>query len=381
MRTILFFSSASRHSCRRRVAGVQRYFNSSDVQVQVVECNYRKVDVGRLLDFWKPAGCIVECGSDPNNFSPESFGRTPAVYLDRDPSLSRRRLFTVDADLAGSAALAAKELLSLGLPHYAFVGFRMPLFWSRERERTFREAIEMNGFRCSVFDCAGASEIRRITALRAWLKALPKPCGLFAAFDATAEEVLGACGLEGIAVPDEIAVLGIDNNEELCENTKPTLSSICPDFEKAGYLCGELLALQMGSPRAKPESRTFPLLGTVRRKSTLRLGRADHKVTDAVEFIRLNACGDIGVEDAVRVMGCSRRTAEMRFSAMMRHSIAEEIRQTRFARVLALLRNPNQAIDSIAHLCGYESDSTLRYAFKARTGMSMREWRRRNGIA
>lgn len=380
MKTILFFSSASRHSCRKRVAGVLRFFRGSDVQVQVVECNYQKINVPKLLNFWRPAGCIAECGSDKNTFNPSSFGDIPVVYLDKDPAQKDGVRFSVNADLEGSATLAAKELLSLNLPHYAFVGFRKPLFWSTTRERYFTEAIRLNGKPCHVFEDKGDSELRWLEGLRRFVRNLPKPCGLFAAFDGTGEEVLAACHQEKITVPDEIAVLSIDNNEEICEQTKPTLSSICPDFEKAGFLCGELLSMQLNTPDVEPQSRTFGLLGTIRRRSTSILAKTDSKVTEALEFIRVHACDRIRVNDVAQKMGCSKRTAEIRFLQLVKHTIAEEIREVRLARAFALLRHPNQAIDSIANLCGYESDSTLRYAFKARTGLSMREWRKREGL-
>lgn len=380
MDTVLFFASATRHSCRKRVAGVQRYFASSDIQVQVIESNYRHINVRKVLDFWHPVGCIAECGSDMNEYRPELFGSIPTVYLDRDPSLRQKIRFSVNADLKKSAEVAARELLSLGFSDYGFVGFPLPLFWTKERERTFCEAIQLNGHRCHVFDSEGTTGMRRLTALRAWIKKLPKPCGILAAFDGTAEELLGACMQENIKVPEEFAVMGIDNNEEICEHTKPSLSSVCPDFEQAGFLCGELLDLQLRNPKAKGETRTFDILGVVKRKSTTILKRIDTGVTDAVEYIRLHACDGIGVGDVVAQLGCSRRTAEMRFARLTGHTIQAEIRNVRMARAFALLRNARQAIDGIAHMCGYDSDSTLRYAFKAKTGLSMREWRRQNGL-
>lgn len=380
MNTIVFFASATRHSCRKRVAGVQRYFADSDIQVQVVESNYHRINVKKVLDFWKPIGCIAECGSDMNEFRPEIFGRIPTVYLDRDPSLKQKIKFSVNADLKASAEIAAKELLALDYSDYAFIGFPLPLFWTKEREKTFRDAIHLNGRKCHVFDGKGKTSIRRLSALRSWIKTLPRPCGIFTAYDGTAEELLGACMQENIKVPEEFAILGVDNNEEICEHTKPTLSSVCPDFEKAGFLCGELLDLQIRNPKAKGETRTFEILGVVKRKSTTVLKRTDVKVTAAVEFIRLHACEGIGVGDVAKHMACSRRTAEVRFARLIGHTIHEEIRNVRMAKAFALLRNPRQAIDGIANLCGYDSDSTLRYAFKAKTGLSMCDWRRQNGI-
>lgn len=381
MKTVLFFASATRHSCRKRVAGVQRYFSNSDIQVQVVESNYHHINVKKVIDFWNPIGCIAECGSDMNEFKPEIFGNLPTVYLDRDPSLEGVIRFSVNADLKSSAEIAAKELLALDFDDYAFAGFQLPLFWTKEREKAFCEAIKLNGRRCHVFDSNAKPGIKRLEALRKWLKELPKPCGILAAFDGTAEEVLAACSQENIRVPEDVAVMGIDNNEEICENTKPTLSSICPDFENAGFICGELLDLQLRDPKAKGENRKFGILGVIKRRSTTVFKHTDAKVTAAVEYIRLHATDGICVDDVAKQMGCSRRTAEMRFSSLTGHTIQTEIRNVRMATAFAMLRNPRQAIDGIANLCGYDSDSTLRYAFKAKTGMSMREWRKKEGIA
>ncbi len=381
MKTVLFFASATRHSCRKRVAGVQRYFSNSDIQVQVVESNYHHINVKKVIDFWNPIGCIAECGSDMNEFRPEIFGNIPTVYLDRDPSLKGMIQFSVNADLKSSAEIAAKELLALDFDNYAFVGFQLPLFWTKEREKAFCEAIKLNGRKCHVFDRTEKPGIRRLEALRKWLKALPKPCGILAAYDGTAEEILAACSQENIRVPEDVAVMGIDNNEEICENTKPTLSSICPDFENAGFICGELLDLQLRDPKAKGENRKFGILGVVKRRSTTVFKHTDAKVTAAVEYIRMHASDGIGVNDVVAQMGCSRRTAEMRFASLTGHTIQTEIRNVRMATAFAMLRNPRQAIDGIANLCGYDSDSTLRYAFKAKTGMSMREWRKKEGIS
>ncbi len=381
MKTVLFFASATRHSCRKRVAGVQRYFSNSDIQVQVVESNYHHINVKKVIDFWNPIGCIAECGSDMNEFRPEIFGKLPTVYLDRDPSLKGMIRFSVNADLKSSAEIAAKELLALDFDDYAFVGFQLPLFWTKEREKAFCEAIKLNGRKCHVFDRTEKPDIRRLEALRKWLKALPKPCGILAAYDGTAEEILAACSQENIRVPEDVAVMGIDNNEEICENTKPTLSSICPDFENAGFICGELLDLQLRDPKAKGENRKFGILGVVKRRSTTVFKHTDAKVTAAVEYIRMHASDGIGVNDVVAQMGCSRRTAEVRFASLMGHTIQTEIRNVRMATAFAMLRNPRQAIERIANLCGYDSDSTLRYAFKAKTGMSMREWRKKEGIA
>ena len=380
MKTVLILSPDSRFAIADYVNGAAERLKKACYSLHIIDGVSSRSKVASTLDFWKPVGCIAECGSDTDSLTPASFGKIPVVFLDKDPTKKTGIRFSVDADLRGSAVLAAKELLDLDLPTYAFVGFKKPLFWSKARERAFVEAVELNGRTCQVFDDASTTDMKRMKALRKWLRGLPKPCGIFAAYDATAEETLNACQIEGLSVPEDVAILGVDNIEDICEQTTPTLSSVCPDFEKAGFLCGELLALQLHHPESAPKSLTFGLLGVVRRRSTMRMrtGGDNQKVTDALELIRQKACGCLRVDDVAAVMGCSRRTAEMRFQKFTHHTIAEEIREVRLAKVFALLRQPEVAIESIANVCGYESDSTLRYTFKAKTGLSMRDWRRQN---
>lgn len=378
METILFFISSTRHTCGSRLEGIYRYARGRDWHVQVVERAFRKVNVRRQLDFWKPVGVIAECGSGASELNAEAFGSVPAVYFDADRAVHGPGCYVaLDSEKVGE--LAAGHLLALDLPHYAFAAFRLPMFWARERREAFVKAVQRSrGCGVSVFDPGREQtpDVRQ-QALEEWVRGLPLPCGVFAANDYVGEEIVNICARAGISVPDDIAVLGVDDDEQICENTMPTLSSIAPDFAHGGYLAAEMLGrlIDADVPRT-PFLRYLP--GTVVvRQSTRRIAPNRRRIAEAVEMIRRRACEGISVEDVASHIGVPRRTAEMHFRAATGRSIHEEIDEVRFARALALLKNPRQTLDAIPDLCGFKTGVALRKAFKLRTGLSMREWRAR----
>lgn len=378
MKTILFFASASRHSCRKRLDGVFRYFAGGPYRVQVIERNYQEVPVRKLLTFWKPVGCIAECGSGADELKPAAFGKIPVVYLDLDPQSSKNVAYAILPDCRGSGEMAARELLQLGAENFGFVGYPKPYYWSVDRQGAFAEALELNGRKCHVFhDRAKGDSFKRFVALREWLAALPKPCAVFTAMDPVSEEVLGACADLKLSVPEDIMLLGVDNDEEICEHARPTLSSLCPDFEQAGYLAAELLAARLANPRLRPQVRTFSILGVVHRQSTHVYKRRDARVMRAVEYVRQKACTGIRVADVAQAMSCSLRLAQLRYREVTGQTIKQAIDETRIERAKALLRTRGETGGQIAARCGFADESTLRKAFRRSVGMSMRDWKTR----
>ena len=376
MKTVLFFISSTRHSCRDRLEGIYRFARQHDWHVQVVERAFHAVQVREQIDFWSPIGVIAECGSGAAELNTASFGDLPVVYFDADQR-SRGPGHYVGSDSRSVAQLAAAHLLSLDLPNYAFVAFRDPLFWSNERRDAFVAAVNKAGKECSVFDPGRKQPPHvRQKKLAAWLGDLPHPCGVFAANDYVGEEVVNACAQKGLSVPGDIAVLGVDNDEQICENLSPTLSSIAPDFAEGGYLAAEMLGRLIGNPRSKPESHLFKVTRVVARQSTRRMACDRSRVAAAVEMIRRRACDGISVGDVVSVMGVPRRTAEMHFREATGHTILDEIDNIRFEKVFYLLKNPRQSLDALPALCGFATGAALRKAFRLRTGVSMRDWRK-----
>lgn len=376
--TVLFFVYSNKYICANRIAGARRYAERRGWDIQVVERHNadRPLDVNGIIDFWKPVGIIAECAGGIPEISRKTIGRIPLVYLDEDPNGEKGRALYVNSDSPLVGELAAKELLLLNLPHYAFVGWREPRFWSEDRRKSFQAAIRLHGKDCAVFECPPKlPDARRRALLGRWIKALPKPCGVFAVHDPVAEDVLQLASANGITVPDELAVIGVDDDPIICERTTPPLTSIGLDFEQGGFLCAQLLDECIKNPKFTDVRLRFGVTSVTRRLSTRRFNRSDRRVSAAITFIRRTACDGTTVPMVAAVMGLKRRMAEMLFRRETGHTIHDEIRDVRLERVESLLRNPRQQISVLAEQCGWKSPAALRAAFHAKHGKSPAEWR------
>jgi LacI family transcriptional regulator len=187
---------------------------------------------------------------------------------------------------------------------------------------------------------------------------------------------MDACAWAGLAVPDEVAVLGVDNDEDLCETTTPPMSSILLDAERASYEAAEQLDALMRRATRKRKVITYGPVHVVSRRSTETTQIADIVVVQALEFIALNACSGIGVPDVVRHIRASRRLAEIRFRRELGHTILDEIQRVRLARVCTHLRETNLQIGEIVRACGFDSESHVSILFRRRFGCTMRDFRK-----
>ena len=379
MDTILFFHTSQRQAWRKELAGAYRFARVRGWRVQVIDPpdDGGAPPVRRLAAFWNPAGCIAECsGRGGTLLSPALFGDLPTVYLGSDPKTLPDGASFVSPTPRGVGELAAREFLKTGLRSFAFVAAAPGApFWSRDREEEFVQTLAMHGHRCATFREVGVEEDVRAAALGAWLKALPKPCGVLGENDYAAAEVLDLARRHRICVPSALAVIGADNDGDLCENTRPALTSVALDFEWAGYRASEILDGILRNPAVPPARETYPALGLMRRGSTPAGAGVPPRVLDALSFIRERACeGSSAADVAARFRG-SRRLAEMEFRRATGRSIYEEIERVRFERVELLLRDRSRSLGAIAALCGWRTEGALRAAFLKRYGMSMRDWR------
>ena len=187
-----------------------------------------------------------------------------------------------------------------------------------------------------------------------------------------------ACTQSGLACPDDVAIIGADNDSVRCENHDPQLSSIASDYLNVGRLAADLLAGQLHrGAKPAPRTVTFGPTEIVRRDSTRTLQTRDPTIQAALRKIARGACEGLTAADILADIPCSRRLAEQRFRAAVGHSIGEEIMNVRLARVRKMLADPSLPIARIAPACGWKTESFLKRAFKRRTGLTMREWRDR----
>lgn len=362
MKTILFLHPASRSSVNAKLSGVYAYAQRRGWSVQVVETQLTQKKAHDLLAFWQPDGTIAECGGGANQMPPALFGNVPVVFLDRDPKTLRTPAFCVLHDSAATAHLATRELLAAGpFASYAFVPWPKPRFWSDMRVAAFESALRLNGHSCERFgEKVDENDPTTLQIkLGRWLAALPRPIGVFAANDFMAAQTLAAAVRFGLSVPDELAVVGVDNNELLCANTQPSLSSVEPDFHTAGRLAAEMLDSLMSDPSQPPRTVSFGPLRLVRRASSNRAVRGDRFVQQALDRIRRDACAGLSARDVLAAFPCSRRMAEIRFRRLTGKSVLDEIQSVRRAKAMELLKNPTLSRTAIANFCGYSSANAL----------------------
>ena len=380
MKTLLYFHPVGSTSWRPIVDGVKDIALKANWHVQEVNVPPTHHNLDELCQFWNPVGVIIDAGAGFGGISPADLKLRPTVLIDPDPTLLPSGTYSVRHDSVATATLAAKELLSTGFSHFAYVPYPKKRFWSTERETAFAKSVEINGGTCRVFRTRNTSNsdspdyLRR---LREFIAALPKPCGIFAANDHTAAKVLTTARLLELSVPDDIAVIGVDNYVNICEDAFPSLSSIEPDYYHAGTAAAMLMMeiVHAGNRRKTLRKRTFGPVRIVRRASTRILKNHDADVESALELIQKESCVGLTAARVTKLFACSRVYAEMRFRKATGQSILEAIHTVRLERAKALLRNPSQQLKSIADFCGFKSQNALCKFFLKKTGRTMSAWR------
>jgi LacI family transcriptional regulator len=297
------------------------------------------------------------------------------------PSSPFFRRSYVQNDSASVGVAAADYFLEHGFKRFAYVGEVLDRLWSRGRGEGFAGRLREAGFDCQSYMPLTDAEINdwavEQSKLTRWLAALPKPVALFVAMDIRARQVLDTCLMNGIKVPDEVAILGVDNDEQLCLSSTPTLSSIECDMVQCGFMAAQLLDEHIRGKRKRKTVLTYGVKKIAERQST----QAEQPVQDrlvarALEFIRLNACEGIGVTEVVAHLKVSRRLAELRFRKTCGRSILDEIRGVRLERVKRLVDETDFSIREITDRSGYNTEDHLRRIFKRQFGMTMQECRR-----
>lgn len=383
MQVVLYIRSKSRTSAPLKLAGVRSVAEKAGWSVQIVDGIPDRRRMRQLNDFWRPAGCVVECGGEYGEIDTTVFQGVPTVFFDRNPATLPRTACAVSHDSQATGAMAARELLLTGYESFAFVHARETPFWSRERELGFRKALAINGRRPKTFTASGSDPIDYQRQLRRFLASLSTPAAIFAANDHTAAEVLTAIGATegggGVPgpVPAKYAVIGVDNYTEVCEHTQPPLSSIEPDFRGGGETAAlMLMALMGGRGRFTGERhRTFGPLKVARRASTRVLKGYDPLVSSALELIAAESCQGLTAAKVLTLFDCSRDLAEIRFRRATGRSILQAIHEVRLERAKELLRNPSVQLKTISDFCGFRNPNSLRKFFLKRTGMTMSRWR------
>ncbi len=270
------------------------------------------------------------------------------------------------------ADLAFAHLEERGFRSFAFVGDDT-FNWSRWRGHAFAQRVHAAGHSFRHIDVRAVSQTGSWDAqqnhLAAWINELPRPTGIWASYDILAQQLLDACRRVDVAVPEEVAVLGTDNDELLCRLSDPPLSSVIPDTRRTGHLAAQLLEARMQGRHVETRVHRVSPLGVHTRQSTDVLAVEDAMVADALRFIREQASGGIGVADVLARTKLSRRVFEARFRRVVGRSPHEELLRVRMARIKTLLIETELSVAQIAECVGYVHVEYLSAQFTREVGV------------
>ncbi len=289
----------------------------------------------------------------------------------------------IDVDCDSLGRIAAEHFIDRGFKNFAYCGFAY-MYWSVKRRRSFENTLNDAGYNVHVYEQSKAKSAIRWkdekVIICQWLKALPKPIGLFACNDDRGEQVIDACKAAGIRIPDEIAVLGVDNDEFVCGLTAPPLSSIALNTEQAGFQAAEMLNKLMTN-RNPGDNTTIIVSGShvVTRQSSDILAIEDQEVSRAVHFIRENITGPIQVNDVVRITTLSRCGLYQRFHKVLGHSVHDEIKRVRSEKIAQLLLDSDFSIGQIALKMGFQDSNHIARYFKKIKGVTPLAYRKKQG--
>jgi LacI family transcriptional regulator len=287
-------------------------------------------------------------------------------------------LSEVSSDATNVARMAIEHLLQRGLRHFAYVGFENRP-WSLRRGDAFAQQLRAIGY-APHFYCPPKSIGERewefeIKLMADWLRTLPVPVGLFACNDDRGRQVLEASRLAQLVVPEDIAVLGVDNDTVLCELVDPPLSSIALGAEAAGYRAAELLDGMMRGLTTKPQRIIVEPIRVVARRSTHNFAVDDPDVAAALKYIHQTQGRAISVSQVADVTAMSRRNLERKFRETIGRSVLQELQLVRLEHAKKLLLETTHPISAISQMSGFGSRSYFNQFFRHSVGLTPRQFR------
>jgi LacI family transcriptional regulator len=301
--------------------------------------------------------------------------KVPIVGIGRvgPPYRLPRGVVTVRSDDQLIGQWAADHLVELGLKYYAYCGLprRGPDPWVRERHEAFRNRLNELGFDCFNYDgrhFAARNWSRMLSALSQWLNGLPKPIGIMACNDSRARHVLAACTVNGWRVPEDVAIIGVDNDEMMCDLAVPSLTSIAQGTEEIGYKAAETLERCSGEREFAEREIVVPPAQLIPRRSTETFEVADPIIARASKYIRDHASESVSVDEVARHARVSRSTLDTRFKKTLKRSVHDELMRMRLQTARRLLLSTKLSISEVAHRSGFSSDAYMNHVFRREFG-------------
>lgn len=374
LRHVMLIIETSKVYGRGLLDGIGRYAMAHGQWSLYVEERGLEEEPSRLLRRWKGDGIIFR---STGRAMVQAIRRKGVPAVDTNSAVLGHGFPLVYADEDRIAQLAVTHFLERQFEHFAFCSIDQSR-WVQWRREAYLRHLARLGLPAHVMAGDTLAELtweQQLRRLAAWVAELPKPIGVLAANDVCGMRLIAACRTVGLRIPEQVAVLGVDNDEVLCRLTSPPLSSIDPGASTIGHRAAALLDDLMRGAAAGAEPIWVPPRGVVTRQSTDTLAIEDEDLARALSFIRERACEGIGVEDVVENVGISRATLERKFAACLKTTPRQAILRVQMERVKCLLTETTYSLEKIAGWTGYKSQSHLSVAFKREFGLTPGEFR------
>lgn len=368
---------------RNQLNGIFRYLGRTtawDIRLTQNESELLEELRSSIEESEHPDGFIISAPVSDEACAQIAKLHTPTVLIDIRPYHIPGRnkdLAFVHNDDGGIGLAAAKHLIDLGnFRSFAFIHAKDPRPWSDRRHEAFSCFLSKHEQECSVYPPNNLPSAEDRQSLTRFLQRLKRPTAVFAAWDNRAIQVLECAHAAKINIPDEMVLLGVDD-DILCEHTHPPLASVRPDSEQEGYCAAKILNC-MFRKRKWAKSTLCKISGISERESASAISPGGHLVRRALEFIEQNKTKPISAVDVVKHLGVSRRLADKCFHKFQHETILSAITRIRMKEIQQRLRNSKLPIVKIANSCGFPDTSYLMTLFRKKFGMTMRQWRQQS---
>lgn len=378
MRKIVLLLNPSRTYTRGLLGGIAKYARLQGLWTFYRPLAYREPKARRgllhVLKSLKPDGIFMR--------EPEEMDRIIALGVPTVSFSYSREIIpgvaNVTANHRAVGEVAAQHLLDRGFHRFAYCGFD-DWWWSRRRRDGFCQTVGRAGHPTDIYQLPSKSRrswAKELPLVADWLQTLEKPIGLLACNDDRGELVVEACKLAGLSVPDQVAIMGVDNDPLICDLCSPPLSSVALSLEKAGYESAALLDRMMTRKKGKLSHIRIEPTHIVARQSTDILAVEDAEVAKAIRFVRQHAKTKINVDEVVKQVSLSRRVLEKRFRHILGKSIYEEIRHVRVELLVRMLTETGMSISDIAQALDFDDVTHLSRYFRKEKGLSPLQYRK-----
>jgi LacI family transcriptional regulator len=374
-RHVALIVETSNAYARGLLVGVKKYLATNPGwSIYLGEHSRHETDLS-WLDSWRGHGIIARIENEETADRVRQLG-LPTVDLSAARLAPELPCVETDDDVI--ARWAAEHFAVRGLRHFAYCGDSQ-YSWSVKRGARYRAHVSAMGHETHEFQIEPSGTLADDRLLMAeWLTQLPKPIGVLACYDIAGQEVLEACKIANLAVPDSVSVLGVDNDELICNLTSPPLSSIQSNATGTGFLAASLLDEMMDGHALAPQLHLIEPLRVVTRQSSDILSVSDPIVAKALQLIRERANEGTTVAAVQRHVGLSRRSLDYRFVQVLGRTVHEEITRVRMDRLADLLIRTDWTLPQLAEHLNFSHSEYMGVAFKQFTGKSPGEYRRAN---